>query len=66
MLLDEATSALDLETEKAVLQGLLEKRRTVVVTTHRPTVLTSCSRVYAIRDGRAVELTAEEVKEYGR
>jgi len=66
MLLDEATSALDLETEKAVLQGLLQKRRTVVVTTHRPTVLTSCSRVYAIRDGRAAELTAEEIAAYGR
>ena len=66
MLLDEATSALDPETEKAVLHGLLARQRTVVVTTHRPSVLTSCTRVYAIRGGRAVQLSAEEVAQYGR
>ena len=66
MLLDEATSALDPETEKAVLHGLLARQRTVVVTTHRPSVLSSCTRVYAIRDGRAVQLSKEEVAQYGR
>ena len=66
MLLDEATSALDPETEKAVLHGLLARQRTVVVTTHRPSVLTSCTRVYAIRGGRAVQLSDEEVAQYGR
>lgn len=66
MLLDEATSALDPETEKAVLHGLLARQRTVVVTTHRPSVLTSCTRVYAIRNGRAVQLSEEEIKEYGK
>ena len=66
MLLDEATSALDPETEKAVLHGLLARQRTVVVTTHRPSVLTSCTRVYAIRSGRAVQLSDEEIKEYGK
>ena len=66
MLLDEATSALDPETEKAVLRGLLARRRTVVVTTHRPSVLTSCTRVYAIRDGRAVLLSGEEIAQYGK
>ena len=66
MLLDEATSALDPETEKAVLRGLLARQRTVVVTTHRPSVLTSCTRVYAIRSGRAVQLSDEEVAQYGR
>ena len=66
LLLDEATSALDPETEKAVLAGLLQKRRTVVVTTHRPSVLTSCTRVYAIRDGKAALLSEEEVANYGK
>lgn len=53
MLLDEATSALDLETERQVLSNILSgnTRRTVVVTTHRPTVLRSCARVYNIKEG---------------
>lgn len=53
MLLDEATSALDLETERQVLSNILSGNtyRTVVVTTHRPTVLRSCARVYNIKEG---------------
>ena len=63
MLLDEATSALDLATERVVVKNLLssDRRRTIIVTTHRPTVLLSCTWVYAIRDGRAVLLTKEEI-----
>ena len=63
MLLDEATSALDMETERKILHNMLngEKRRTVIVTTHRPTVLSSCDRVYAIREGKAVQLTEAEI-----
>ena len=63
MLLDEATSALDMETERKLLHNMLkgEKRRTVIVTTHRPTVLSSCDRVYAIRDGKAARLTEAEI-----
>ncbi len=48
LLLDEATSALDFETEKKVIHGLLageERRRTVIATTHRPTVLEYCDAV---------------------
>lgn len=63
LLLDEATSALDIETEQKVLQHMLSsgKRRTVVVTTHRPTVLLSCTHVYSITDGHAKPLTQEEI-----
>ena len=63
MLLDEATSALDMETERKILHNMLngEKRRTAIVTTHRPTVLSSCDRVYAIREGKAVQLTEAEI-----
>ena len=63
MLLDEATSALDLATERVVLKNLLSagQRRTVIVTTHRPTVLLSCTRVYSIVDGKAKLLTKEEI-----
>lgn len=66
LLLDEATSALDMKTERQVLQNLLSDtaRRTVLVTTHRPTVLLSCRRVYSITDHRAVLLTQEQVQAF--
>lgn len=66
MLLDEATSALDLETERTVLHNILSegRRRTVIVTTHRPTVLLSCTRVYSIQNGQSVILTPEEIKQF--
>jgi len=65
ILLDEATSALDLATERKVLANMLSsgRSRTVIVTTHRPTVLHSCARVYSIREGRAELLSSEEIAE---
>ncbi len=62
LLLDEATSALDVATERRVLRNIMrdEYPRTCIVTTHRPTVLSMCSRVYAIRDMRCVCLSEEE------
>lgn len=66
LLLDEATSALDIATERAVLRNMLSggRKRTVVVTTHRPTVLSACTRVYAIRDGAAVPLSLEDIERF--
>ena len=63
MLLDEATSALDLATERTVLRNMLSSNayRTIIVTTHRPTVLHSCARVYSIEEGRAKVLAPEEI-----
>lgn len=64
MLLDEATSALDLATERVVLQNLLSSgyHRTIIVTTHRPTVLLSCTRVYSIEEGQAKLLSDREIQ----
>lgn len=64
MLLDEATSALDLATERIVLHNMLSSdiKRTVLVTTHRPTVLLSCSRVYSIEQGKARILSPVEIQ----
>lgn len=64
LLLDEATSALDVATEREVLRNIMSDTypRTCVVTTHRPTVLTICNRVYAIRDKKCVILDGEEVE----
>lgn len=63
LLLDEASSALDVATERRVLKNIMADTypRVVVVTTHRPTVLTLCKRVYAIHDKKCEELSAEEV-----
>lgn len=63
LLLDEATSALDITTERAVLKNIMrdDYPRTCIVTTHRPTVLNLCQRVYAIRDKQCVVLNDEEI-----
>lgn len=64
LLLDEATSALDVTTEREVLKNIMkdEYPRTVIVTTHRPTVLSICDRVYAIRDKKCAVMNKEEVE----
>ena len=63
LILDEATSALDIRTERKVLENLLSggAKRTVIVTTHRPTVLLSCTRVYSITGHEAALLSPSEV-----
>ena len=46
LLLDEATSALDEQTEKRLIENLRTLTdRTVVIVTHRPTVISICDRV---------------------
>ncbi len=64
LLLDEATSALDVATERKVLRNVLASgsNKTVIVTTHRPSVLNVCSRVYEISGQRVRELSVEEVE----
>lgn len=65
LLLDEATSALDVATERKVLKNIMsdEYPRTCIVTTHRPTVLNTCTRVYAIRNRQCVVLNEDEITE---
>lgn len=65
LLLDEATSALDVATERRVLKNIMsdEYPRTCIVTTHRPSVLNICKRVYAIRNKHCEILTEEEITE---
>ena len=63
LLLDEATSALDVDTERRVLKNIMEsnKKRTCIVTTHRPSVLNMCDRVYRISDSRVNLVEQSEV-----
>lgn len=64
LLLDEATSALDVATERKILRNIMAHRRerTCIVTTHRPTVLSMCQKVYEIHDGQARLLTPQEIQ----
>ncbi len=64
LLLDEATSALDVATERKVLRSIMndDSPRTCIVTTHRPTVLNLCNRVYKINDKQLDVLEDEEIQ----
>lgn len=64
LLMDEATSALDVDTERRILRNIMKDDypRTCIVTTHRPSVLTICHNVYAIRDQHCVLLSTEEIE----
>lgn len=64
LLLDEATSALDVATERKVLKNIMADTypRTCIVTTHRPTVLNICTRVYAIREKKCRVLEKSEIE----
>lgn len=62
LLLDEATSALDVTTERKVLKNIVRQKpnKTCIVTTHRPSVLNLCQRVYRVMETRVTELSEEE------
>ena len=50
LVMDEATSALDTETETRVLKNLMasDPKRTCIITTHRPSMLQYCDKIYKI------------------
>ena len=62
LLLDEATSALDVTTERQVLRNIVTKQpnKTCIVTTHRPSVLNLCQRVYRVMETKVTELDEDE------
>lgn len=58
IVMDEATSALDAKTEETVLANMMKAypNRTRIITTHRPSMLQYCTRVYGInKNGNLVE-----------
>lgn len=63
LLLDEATSALDVSTERKLLRNIMESKypRTCIVTTHRPTVLSMCNKVYQLRNLNCNLLNEDEI-----
>ena len=56
LVLDEPTSALDPESERRLLETLMDLKGTmaVVIVTHRPVPLSACDRVLELRDGALV------------
>ena len=62
LLLDEATSALDVTTERKVLRNIIRQHpnKTCIVTTHRPSVLNMCQRVYRVMEKKVTALSEEE------
>lgn len=62
LLMDEATSALDITTERQVLRNIIKQHpnKTCIVTTHRPSVLNMCQRVYRVMETNVRELSEEE------
>ena len=64
LLLDEATSALDVATERTILRNLAARypHKTCIVTTHRPTVISLCRRVYQVSSGCLRLLDSDEAQ----
>lgn len=65
LLLDEATSALDPKTGRELLNNIMKDTypRTCILTTHKPSVLKNCTRVYKISEKTIREMSHEEVTE---
>jgi ABC-type bacteriocin/lantibiotic exporter with double-glycine peptidase domain len=53
LILDEATSALDPETEADVMQSIhaLEKKKTILIISHKPELLSRCDTILTVQDG---------------
>lgn len=63
IVMDEATSALDSSTEETVLENIMKSypNRTRIITTHRPSMLRYCTKVYRINEsGNLVEVNAAQ------
>ncbi len=61
LVMDEATSALDAETEEKVLGNMMKAypNRTCIITTHRPSMLNYCNRVYRLNESGNLALYRE-------
>ncbi|WP_026520228.1 ABC transporter ATP-binding protein [Butyrivibrio sp. FCS006] len=65
VVLDEATSALDNDTEKAVMDAIyqLAGRKTMIIIAHRLTTIRNCDVIYEIKDGKATEVTYDQINQ---
>jgi ABC-type multidrug transport system fused ATPase/permease subunit len=59
LVLDEATSALDSDTERSVIDNLLnsEQKITIIMISHRPATLSQCDRILRVESGLLISDT---------
>lgn len=62
LVMDEATSALDSDTEERILRGLMDSdgKRTCIITTHRPSMLKYCHRIYELQEDGTLKMKERE------
>ena len=62
LIMDEATSALDSDTEERVLNNLMQSNgtQTRIITTHRPSMLKYCHRIYELQENGTIKLRERE------
>ncbi len=65
LLMDEATSSLDTDTEEKVLKNIMntDSNRICILTTHRPSMLRYCSRIYKINEDGSFKVCNTTEKE---
>lgn len=58
LIMDEATSSLDSDTEERVLENLMKSNgnQTRVITTHRPSMLKYCHRIYELQEDGTIKV----------
>jgi len=54
LILDEATSALNDEIEKEIMRSIydLQKNLTIIIISHKNSILTRCNVIYEMKDGQ--------------
>ena len=53
LILDEATSALNEEIEQEIMQSIygLQKNLTIIIISHKESILSKCNTIYKMKDG---------------
>jgi ABC-type bacteriocin/lantibiotic exporter with double-glycine peptidase domain len=56
LILDEFTSSLDVETEKKIMDSInnMNKKITIIIISHRHSVLEGCHKILNIKDGELI------------
>ena len=63
--MDEATSSLDVDTENKVLKNIMKSdpHKICIITTHRPSMLKYCSRIFRINEDGSFSEYKDKEKE---
>lgn len=58
IVMDEPTSSLDIDTEKKIIQSInnLSKTKTILLVSHRKTVLEKCNKIFEIKEGKLLKV----------